>query len=151
MVQIIIQVPRSIACVSNTFPDKSFGGKAEVLSNIIYNGKHCQHFYTVFYVIIAIQKHSQTTDGISVVFPVITLRSSAITMDWLWKAGCTDISSYLVESCSQLTLQQGRWFFLPCCILHITRWHRDHWLSCLADKISGRTSPQRISAGSGVV
>lgn len=117
MAQIVIKVPRNIACVSNTFSDKSFGGKAEVLSNIKCNGKHCQHFYTMFYVIIAIQKQSQTTDGVSVVFPVITLRFSAITMDWLWKV---QTSSYLVESCSQLTLQQGRWFFLPCCILHVT-------------------------------
>ncbi|XP_077034382.1 uncharacterized protein LOC143694088 [Agelaius phoeniceus] len=34
MAQIIIKVPRSIACVSNTFPDKRFECKAEVVSDI---------------------------------------------------------------------------------------------------------------------
>lgn len=44
-------------------------------------------FYTMFYVIIAFQIQSQITDCVSIVFPVITLRS-AVTKDWLWKAVC---------------------------------------------------------------
>lgn len=88
MTQDDIKAPRNIAYLSNTLPGKNFACRATVVAIIKGNGKHHEHFQALFYVIIVIQKQSQTTNFVNIWFPVIPLIPAEYIRDKLWKAGC---------------------------------------------------------------